>query len=200
MSRRTLAALAALCALLLIPGRSARAADASGYRIEVDVTNQITTVYRLEDGSVARQMICSTGANDATPRGDFKLQVSHPLDRQDWYFIGKYQCYVKYPTRIQGAILFHSLPYADREMTSVDMEALEQLGSATSHGCVRLHWRDAKWIARNCPDGTETRIFTGEARQDGLRELLKEKSYTGALGESYADFIAQIEDDGKRKP
>ena len=200
MSRRTLAVLAALCALLLVSGRTARAADAGEYRIEVDVTNQITTVYRTEDGSVARQMICSTGTNDATPRGDFRLQVSHPLDRQDWYFIGKYQCYVKYPTRIKGAILFHSLPYADRDITSVDQEALEQLGSAASHGCIRLHWRDAKWIARNCPDGTETRIFNGETRQDALRELLKEKSYTGALGEGYADFIACIETDEDQTP
>ena len=52
----------------------------------------------------------------------------------------------------------------------------------------------------NCPDGTETRIFTGEARQDALQELLKEKSYTGALGESYSDFIASIETDGEQEP
>ena len=186
--------LAALCALLLMPICAARAAEANAYRIEVDITNQITTVYRLEDDSIARQMICSTGMNDLTPRGTFQLQVSRPTDRQAWYFIGKYQCFVKYPTRIQGSILFHSLPYADRDMTTVDPEALGLLGSKASHGCVRLRWQDAKWIAANCMDGTQTRIFTGATRETALRELLLDKSYTGAQGQSYADFIAPIQD------
>ncbi len=196
MSGRRLAALAALCALLLMARAGALSEDAGDYRIEVDIASQITTVYRQEDGSVARQMICSTGLNDATPRGSFQLEASRPADRQAWYFIGQYQCFVKYPTRIRGSILFHSLPYTQKDMGALDPVALEQLGAKASHGCVRLRWPDARWIAMHCPDGTQTRIFTGTARQETLRALLMERSYTGAQGETYEEFIAPIAADG----
>lgn len=190
MLRRFLAAMIAVCALLGGAGSlaGARATGADEYRIEVDIANQITTVYRCSDGSVARQMICSTGLDDATPRGTFRLQKSRASDRSEWYFIGKYQCYVKYPTRIQDAILFHSLPYADQDMRSVDEEAAALLGSKASHGCVRLRWQDAKWIAEHCPDGTETRIFTGATNAQALRGLLLEHSYSAEGGMSYERF------------
>lgn len=190
MSRRGIVAAALCAALLLSLATAALAADAGEYRIEVDLANQITTVYRTDDGSVARQMICSTGADDATPRGTFRLQTSRPSDRQPWYFIGKYQCFVKYPTRIQGPILFHSLPYADMDMTTVDLEALSQLGSQASHGCVRLRWEDARWIAENCPDGTVTHIYGGEGDRKALRALLMAGSYCGEDCESYEAFLS----------
>ena len=195
MSARKWIALALLCAALwLTPRCLALAGDANEYRIEVDLSNQITTVYRRSDGAVVRQMICSTGTDDTTPLGSFRLQASLDSDRQAWYFIGKYQCFVKYPTRIKGSILFHSLPYAERDMASVDMGALSQLGSEASHGCVRLRWEDAKWIAENCPEGTETRIFTGTARSDALRKKLLEGSYSAESGMSYEAFAGDASD------
>ena len=190
VSRRGIFAALLCAALLLSQACAALAADAGEYRIEVDLANQITTVYHTSDGSVARQMICSTGANNTTPRGTFRLQASRASDRQPWYFIGKYQCFVKYPTRIQGAILFHSLPYADRDMTTVDLEALSQLGSTASHGCVRLRWEDARWIAENCPDGTVTRIYGGEGDREELRALLLTESYSDENGASYEAFLS----------
>ena len=191
VSKRGIVAVLLLCAALwLSPSLSARAADAGEYRIEVDLSNQITTVYRSDDGSVARQMICSTGTDDATPHGTFHLQTSRASDRQAWYFIGKYQCFVKYPTRIQGPILFHSLPYADRDMATVDLSALRMLGSTASHGCVRLRWEDAQWIAEHCPDGTVTRIYSGEDRREALRALLMAGSYAAEDGESYEAFVS----------
>ena len=190
MSARKWIALALLCAALwLTPRCLALAGDANKYRIEVDLSNQITTVYRRSDGAVVRQMICSTGTDDTTPLGSFRLQASLDSDRQAWYFIGKYQCFVKYPTRIKGSILFHSLPYAERDMASVDLAALRQLGSEASHGCVRLRWEDAKWIAENCPDGTFTRIFPGTGDQDALRERLLAGSYALEDSVSYEAFL-----------
>ena len=177
---------AVLCAMLALPW-AAVAGQESPYRIEVDVGNQITTVYSCADDAVVRQMICSTGTGDRTPRGTFHL-ASRAADRAEWYFIGKYQCYVKYPTRIQGSILFHSLPYLDRDMAAVDAQAFAQLGSKASHGCVRLRWEDAQWIALNCPDGTETRIFTAASRREALRQLLLEQSYSADSGVSYERF------------
>lgn len=194
MLKRILAALVALCAAIggMGPLRGAMAAGSDEYRIEVDIANQITTVYRLADGSVARQMLCSTGLDDATPRGTFRLQKSRVADRSEWYYIGKYQCYVKYPTRIQGSILFHSIPYADQDEATIDAEAVAQLGSKASHGCVRLRWQDAKWIAENCPDGTETRIFTGATNALELRQLLLARSYSADSGLSYERFTESL--------
>lgn len=190
MFKRILLTLLALC-LLLGPAASAFAAQESPYRIEVDIANQITTVYRCADDVIVRQMICSTGIGDATPRGTFYL-ASRPTDRKEWYFIGKYQCYVRYPTRIRGPILFHSLPYADTDLSTVDEQARAQLGARASHGCVRLRWEDAAWIAQNCPDGTETRIYTGATRRNALRARLLEGSYSEDSGTSYDCFITTL--------
>ena len=66
--RRILAAL--LCLLLCLLTMPALAAANQPYTIEVDVVNQIVTVYSASDGSIVRQMICSTGLNGCTPIGN----------------------------------------------------------------------------------------------------------------------------------
>ena len=192
MFRRGLLAMAVCAALCATPGALAVGAD--DYRIEVDVTNQITTVYRTEDDAVVRQMICSTGLNDATPRGCFRLEANRPRDRREWYYISFYKCYVRYPTRIQDSILFHSLPYTQADDGAVDDQAEAMLGEKASHGCIRLRCEDARWIAENCPEGTETRIFTGTARSDALRKKLLEGSYSAESGMSYEAFAGDASD------
>ncbi len=190
---------AALCASFL----RAIAEDANDYYIEVDLASQITTVYRTADGSVARQMICSTGTDGNTPRGTFRLARSRETDRTEWYWITEYRCFVKYPTRISGHILFHSVPYASRDMASVDTDAVEKLGFTASHGCIRLRWQDAEWIATHCPDDTLARIFTGTSRQEALRTLLLRGSFTGTGGMDYLEFTAELNaasDSGSLRP
>ena len=185
----TVALCVAVCALILFP-RPAGAADRDTYCVEVDVTNQITTVYRQSDRAIVRQMICSTGTGTKTPLGTYNLEKSRAADRTPWYYIGKFGCYVKYPTRIQGSILFHSLPYADKDMSTVDREALSQLGDKASHGCIRLRWQDAMWISENCPDGTTAKIYTGAARKEALRQLLLREGYAVECGFDYDQFMA----------
>ena len=189
---------ATLCVLAALP-TAAVAATANTYTIEVDVANQITTVYRAIDGAIVRQMICSTGENDRTPKGSFKLEKSRVEDRSEWYYIGAYACFVKYPTRIKGHILFHSLPYAEKNMESLDRESAARLGIPASHGCIRLRWQDAKWIAENCPDGTAVRIYTGICKRDSLRALLLKGSYTNLDGMCYDDFAGQTQPTNSRE-
>ena len=186
-------ALALLCVVGLC---HAEVAGKSVYRVEVDVTNQITTVYRASDHTVVRQMICSSGTGNNTPLGTFRLEKPRPSgDREPWYYIGKYNCYVKYPTRIKGSILFHSIPYARMEMSAIDRDALAELGSKASHGCVRLRWKDAKWIAENCPEGTEVVIYNGAARRESLRQLLLDRSYIQDGGQTYDEFLRTADGD-----
>ena len=167
------------------------AENSSPYYIEVDLLNQITTVFNAQDGSVARQMICSTGANNATPEGTFRMEQTRPAtDRVEWYYITSYRCYVKYATRIRGPILFHSLPYAEKNMDTLDLEAASGMGMAVSHGCIRLYWQDAKWIADNCPVGTEVRIFGDGNKQDELKRLLTIGGFSDDCGLSYDQFLS----------
>ena len=184
-----IAACILLCLIAALPV-AAHAVDRDTYRVEVDITNQITTVYRNADNSIVRQMICSTGTGTRTPLGTFRMPKSRPTtDRVEWYYITKFKCYVKYATRIKDSILFHSIPYAKKDMQTIDQEALAQLGTQASHGCIRLLWEDARWISENCPEGTVVRIFTGAAKKTGLRDLLRVQEYTEDCKLTYRQFI-----------
>ena len=181
-----------LCLVLLIALLSGGALAASPYAIEVDVTNQIVTVYRAEDVSdsgVVRQMICSTGVNECTPVGDFTLNQRNSAERTKWYAIPTYDCYVQYVTRILDGYLFHSLPYFEEDEATLDTEAAALLGTPASHGCIRLRPEDAEWIAKNCPNGTPCHIYHSWEVDEGLRGLLLLHSYAeGGEWASYADF------------
>ena len=73
MKHRVLSLVLAL--LLAVTAAGALAAERYNmpYYIEVDVNNQIVTVYSTVSKMVVRQMICSTGLNDATPLGTYYL-------------------------------------------------------------------------------------------------------------------------------
>jgi len=169
----------ALALVLLFMSCCAVAEDT--YFIEVDITNQIVTVYYNDartEADIVRQMICSTGTNDCTPTGHFKLNQRNDAERGEWYAIPKYDCYVQYVTRIYDAYLFHSLPYHKRSYSSLDQEAAAQLGEPASHGCIRLRPDDAKWIAKNCPNGTRVHIYHSNERDEFLRKRLLEETFT----------------------
>ena len=181
-----------LCLVLLIALICGGALAASPYAIEVDITNQIVTVYRAEDmrqSGIVRQMICSTGVNECTPVGRFTLNQRNSAERTEWYAIPTYDCYVQYVTRIIGGYLFHSLPYAEEDEATLDQEAAALLGTPASHGCIRLRPEDAKWIAKNCPNGTPCHIYHSRETDEGMRGLLLMQSYAeGGEWASYADF------------
>ena len=157
---------------------------AGTYEIEVDLHNQIVTVYRGQGrtaGDIARQMICSSGLNNATPLGEFIMPEVQKVDeREAWYYIGKFRLHVQYASRIVRDILFHSLP-STRNGASPTEETRLALGTRASHGCIRLRPADSRWIAENCPPGTKVNIFDGGFADEELRSLLLVTSYDSAL-------------------
>lgn len=188
--------LAALLLLAALPtGAVAKDYDMP-YYIEVDVSSQIVTIYDAKTREIARQMLCSTGRNNYTPIGEFTLpRAEQSSDRQPWYYILMFQRYVKYATRIQGQILFHSLPYTRKSLQYIDRQALKEFGLPASHGCIRLRWQDAEFIALKCLPGTKVKIYeSGELRQP-LRELLYQESYDAAKG-SYDSFLGISDEPG----
>ncbi len=165
------------------------------YYIIVDVTNQITTVYDTSDDHVVRQMICSTGRHDATPLGQFIMPAQQRTrERGEWYTFQSEDILAKYATRIVGNFLFHSILYTAMDDSTLNEEEAAKLGRPASHGCIRLRVPDAKYIADNCFAGTAVYIYEGEARNEDLRDLLLERSYTGENGETYNEFLG-IPDD-----
>lgn len=161
------------------------------YAMTVDITNQIVTVYRygsFDEDAIVRQMICSTGYGNATPRGNFVMpEKKMAREREEWFYFGEYECYAKYASRIVGAILFHSVIYGTT-YSGPTYNSVHALGEKASHGCVRLKVADAKWVAENCLPGTQVRIFqTDEPRNEELRLLLKNCSFY-CEEMSYEDF------------
>ncbi len=201
MKMRRLLALLAVWALALTAALPSGTARADGpkdmpYRIEVDISSQIVTVYENKTGEIVRQMLCSTGGGDSTPTGDFIMQADRATDRKPWYYIADFRRYVRYPARIFGALLFHSLPYMDKSLLSPEKQAMKDFGFPASHGCVRLRWEDAKFISDNCLSGTAVRITKSGERSESLRQLLYQQSFDADQGFSYDSFLGVSDEPG----
>lgn len=125
--------------------------SSKGYTVKVDISEQKVYVYK--DGSLIREMICSTGMEGKdTPVGNFK--INH---RDTWFYSHKFNQGGMYWVGFIGKeYLFHSVP-ADENGKIIKEEA-EKLGTPASHGCVRLSLEDAKWFYETIPDGTDVII------------------------------------------
>ena len=189
--------LTSILALVVMLTGCALADDDYGmpYYIEVDITNQIVTVYNTSDDSIARQMLTSSGMNGCTPLGTFHLtEKGRASERSEWTYFQQYRCWVKYATRIYLGYMFHSLPFEEKDMSTMIPQHVQEFGMPTSHGCMRLRVEDAEFIAKKCLTGTRVRIFeSGELNED-LRALLLISSYTGENGMSYQEFLGISED------
>ena len=102
-----------------------------------------------------KAMACSVGVNNATPTGTFSIS-----NQYRWHqLMGG--VYGQYCSRIVGGVLFHSVFYNTTDPSTLAYNSYNRLGSAASHGCVRLNVADAKWIYDNCSSGTKVRIYDG---------------------------------------
>ena len=99
-------------------------------------------------------MYCSTGAwGSPSPLGKFTISQQyrwHELNGKLWG---------QYCSRIVGGVLFHSVPYAQPDPTSLKTTYYNRLGNRASGGCIRLTTADAKWIFQHCAIGTEVHII-----------------------------------------
>lgn len=150
------AALAVLLFIIISCSQSIRVHAEETYDIEVNVNTNTVTVY--QDGQAVRGMICSVGANGATPDcGTFYLG-----EKMRWHHLygGVAGQYV---TRITGHILFHSVPYTEYgNPASLEEGEFDKLGTSASMGCVRLAVADAKWIFDNCDSNSTVTFYSSE--------------------------------------
>lgn len=100
-----------------------------------------------------KAMICSIGS--ATPEsGTYSMS-----DKYTWRLL-EGNVYGQYACRITGSILFHSVPYEQKDKTTLEWWEYDKLGTKASAGCVRLKVEDAKWIYNNCIPGTKVEFYS----------------------------------------
>lgn len=120
------------------------------YYIQVSSEEQKTRVYYKD--SLIREMICSTGApGTPTPEGTFKTS-----DKIFYSWLPKFDVGAYYFVRFFNSYLFHSVPFDDQG--NIIKEEFDNLGKASSHGCVRLGMEDAKWFYENLPAGVTVEV------------------------------------------
>lgn len=133
------------------------------YTLMVDRLNQIVRAYTYDEHGeytvLVREMICSTGTKkNPTPLGTTIM----PKRRARWGYFPTWDSHAQYLTRIDSANAFHSVLYYDADERLLAESSFDALGSAASHGCVRLLVSDAKWIYDNCKEGTIITVYEGE--------------------------------------
>jgi len=130
------------------------------YFIEVDVTNQVTKVYKPDENGeyniLHKTFICSTGTK------------GYPSDVGVWTLTGRRALWAHFPkwgggtaqywTKINESIAFHSVMYRDYDPMQLVESSYKNLGTRASHGCIRLTVPDAKWIYENCREGVQVWI------------------------------------------
>lgn len=128
--------------------------DLSKYsNISVDVSLADQKVYVKSGDEVIYTMIASTGIYDTTPTGDFTIH-----GRGDHFFNSTEGMGADYWVAFSGTtFLFHSVPTTAAFGDYIESEAVK-LGTAASHGCVRLTVADSKWFYEQVVDGTPVHI------------------------------------------
>ena len=145
------------------------------YAITVDVTNQVVTVYGLDENGgytrIVRQMLCSTGTK-ANPSDVGEWVLTGRVAR--WCYFPQWGGHAQFWTKINSSIAFHSVIYSDPSDTmSLKVSSYNNLGSRASHGCIRLTVADAKWIYDNCGEGVVVTITEDLPADPELRAALK---------------------------
>lgn len=184
MLRRIFAlALALALSLALLPGTASAQVlsgwnskvdyentDPSKYVLEVDLINQVITVYEgAIGGTIVLQSLCTTGNEEfATGTGTFKMGE---LKERFGYFVAFGQ-YAQYWSQVVRGVYIHSVMYNSKKLTSMSKSAYRDLGKNVSHGCIRVLPEVAQWIFYNCPPGTVCKIVKN-AKNDALVSAIK---------------------------
>lgn len=184
MRKRLLALILCLCTLLaafpavanaaILPGMTSKVdydnTDPGLYTIDIDLVNQVITVYQTATGSIVLQSLCTTGDAE-NPTGSGKFPLGQMKERFG-YFVA-YGQYAQYWTQVVRGIYIHSVMYDSKKLSSMSRAAYNNLGKNVSHGCVRVLPHVAQWIYYNCPPGTMCNVVKNRAANPELARSLK---------------------------
>ena len=127
------------------------------YFVVVYKGSQSVVVYGKDENNDYTKQIkiftCSTGKTSSPTRiGKYRIRAKY---RWRW-LVGN--VYGQYNSSISSDYLFHSVPYEQRDASTLENAEYDKLGSPASKGCIRMCVRDCKWIYDNCAIGTDVRI------------------------------------------
>ena len=159
--------------------------DPEKYYLVLDLKNQIVTVYlknetgEYTDADIVRRFLCSSGSNK--PKTADPLDIGSPTPTGIWKIGGRqrfgrfasFSDRARYWVQIVGDNLFHSVMYQKDDFSTLQSSAYGNLGSAVSHGCVRLHVEDAKWLYYYACPGTTIKVSDKEKNAGDVRGSLK---------------------------
>jgi lipoprotein-anchoring transpeptidase ErfK/SrfK len=129
------------------------------YLIKVNRHYNTITVYAKDEtgqyNTPCKAFICSVGRKGTeTVLGTFQTK-----EKFRWKALMG-DVWGQYSTRIVGGILFHSVYYYENgNPGTLANREYNKLGSAASHGCIRITVEAAKWIYDHCPVGTTVIIY-----------------------------------------
>ncbi len=155
-------------------------ADPERYTIVVDLVNKIVTIYEREGAnayaSIARQSLCTIGASGTgTPAGTWRLNER----RRRFGYFSEFDVYAQYWVNVVGGVYFHSILYTKPQEGYFTRTSFNALGTAASHGCIRLLVEDVRWMYYNCPPGTLVVLTKNKAANPELAASLKPKISAG---------------------
>lgn len=126
------------------------------YFIKVNTKQCVVTIYTKDKKKgyfiPVKAYLCSP--NNYTSTGTF--------DTKDKYRYRSlfYSSYSQWTVQIHGNILFHTTPYKKyHNKLSLDPKEYNKLGTAASHGCVRMPCEGVKFIYDRCKRGTKVVIY-----------------------------------------
>ena len=158
------------------------ASKLESYRIDIDLTNQIATVYGIYSDKSSKalmsEFVSTARKGKSTPTGNFKIQGASGGRKAKLRTakMSSGKSYAEFLCRFHGAKCMHTVPYSKRQTTGhVFKNEFNKLGSVASAGCVRMPWKMASYIYNNCPVGTPVRVFKGTK---GKYPMGKPKKYT----------------------
>lgn len=129
--------------------------------IKVNRTVNVVTVYKNDNGNLSpiKAFVCSTGAY--TPPCAKYPRTQYKLTGNKWQW-RKMQggVYAQYATQVVGNILMHSVPYFQKDPSTLEYLQYDRLGTSASAGCIRLTVRDAKWIFDNISSNTIVEFYS----------------------------------------
>ena len=151
------------------------------YRIDIDLTNQIATIYGVYDNKSTKALmsewVSTAKKGCTTPTGNFKISSASGGRKAKLRTarMSSGKNFAEYLCRFHGAKCMHGVPYKKRNTKGyVDKDKFNKLGSPASKGCVRMPWKMAHYIYERCPVGTPVRVFKGKA---GAYPMGKPKKY-----------------------
>lgn len=127
----------------------------TNYLVLINQSKHMVYIFKGSQGNwtKVKSFPCCTGKpSTPTPTGIFKIQ-----DKGPYFWSGECRCW--YYTRIVGGVMFHSQIYdgSSSPVNCVDAS----MGVSCSHGCVRLHLSNAKWIQDNVPRKSKVVSYYG---------------------------------------